>query len=289
MKVGLSTYSLRQVLQKGEMDILQCIEWIAANGGEHVEIVPDGFTLSEKPELAERIVAKTKETKLAISSYTVSADFIQPDRAMLQREIERVKKEVDVARQLGVKRMRHDAAWRPVGECSIAQFEKDLPSIADACRSVADYAQKYDIVTSVENHGFFVQKSDRVRRLIDVVGRDNFRTTLDIGNFLCVDEDPVAAVMNNISFASHVHYKDFYVRPSMADPGEGFFFKTVSGKYLRGAVIGHGDVDIRSVTRVIKSSGYDGFVTVEFEGIEDCRLGSKIGMANLKRLWNECN
>jgi inosose dehydratase len=94
--------------------------------------------------------------------------------------------------------------------------------------------------------------------------------------------------MNNIPFASHVHYKDFYVRPSMADPGEGFF-KTVSGNYLRGAVVGHGDVDIRSVTRVIKSSGYDGFVTVEFEGIEDCRSGSKIGMANLKRLWNECN
>ena len=287
MKVGLSTYSLRQAIQKGEMDVLRCIEWIAANGGEHVEIVPDGFSLSETPELIGRILAKVKETNLAISSYTISADFVQPDRAALQKEIERIRKEVDVARQLGVQCMRHDAAWRPIPECSVAQFEKDLPSIADACRSVADYAQKYGITTSVENHGYFVQKSDRVQRLVNLVGRDNFRTTLDIGNFLCVDEDPVAAVINNVSFASHVHFKDFYVRPSTADPGEGFF-KTISGKFMRGAIVGQGDVDIRSVTRIVKSSGYDGYVSIEFEGMEDCRLGSRIGMANLRRFWNEC-
>ena len=33
-------------------------------------------------------------------------------------------------------------------------------------------------------------------RLINVVDRKNFRTTIDIGNFLCADEDPVAATKN---------------------------------------------------------------------------------------------
>ncbi|MGO4274310.1 sugar phosphate isomerase/epimerase, partial [Paenibacillus sp. TAF58] len=28
-------------------------------------------------------------------------------------------------------------------------------------------------------------------------------------------------------------------------------------------------------------------VTVEFEGMEDCEIGSRIGMNNLRKLWNE--
>jgi len=27
---------------------------------------------------------------------------------------------------------------------------------------------------------------------------------------------------------------------------------------------------------------------VEFEGMEDCQVGSKIGMDNVRRLWDEC-
>lgn len=287
MKIGLSSYSLSRAIKANEMDILQAIEWIARNGGAHVEISPAGFSLSETPALIGQIVKKAKEVGIDISSYTIGANFVQPDAAALKAEIERIKKEVDIAAQLGVKRMRHDAASRPIPECSIARFEKDLPAMADACREVADHANRHGITTSVENHGFFMQKSDRVQRLINVVDRENFRTTIDIGNFLCADEDPVAATKNNIPFASHVHFKDFYFRPLHADPGEGWF-RTLSGNFLRGAIVGQGDVDIRTVVKIIKDSGYDGYISIEFEGMEDCRLGSKIGMANLRRLWDEC-
>lgn len=287
MKVGLSSYSLSRAIRAKEMDILQAIEWIAGNGGEHVEISPAGFSLSETPDLIGQIVAKAKDAGIDISSYTISANFIQPDAAALRAEIARVKKEVDIAAKLGVKRMRHDAASRPIPECSIAQFEKDLPAVADTVRQIADHAAGCGITTSVENHGFFMQKSDRVQRLINTVDRKNFRTTLDVGNFLCADENPVAATKNNIPLASHVHFKDFYLRPFYADPGEGWF-KTLSGNFLRGAIVGQGDVDIRAIIRIIKDSGYDGYISVEFEGMEECKLGSKIGMANLRRLWSEC-
>jgi len=36
MKVGLSTYSLLNDLNSGEMTVLDVIDWIAANGGEHI-------------------------------------------------------------------------------------------------------------------------------------------------------------------------------------------------------------------------------------------------------------
>ncbi|TRC47294.1 sugar phosphate isomerase/epimerase family protein, partial [Mannheimia haemolytica] len=90
---------------------------------------------------------------------------------------------------LGVKLMRHDVASRQ--DTSIIRFQEDLPRIAEACRRIADYAAQYGITTSLENHGYYVQASDRVQAVLHAVGRPNYKTTLDVGNFVCVDEQPV--------------------------------------------------------------------------------------------------
>lgn len=44
---------------------------------------------------------------------------------------------------------------------------------------------------------------------------------------------------------------------------------------------------MRRVLRMIKASGYDGFVTLEFEGMEECREGTRLGLENLRRIWDE--
>ncbi|MBD0382180.1 sugar phosphate isomerase/epimerase family protein [Paenibacillus sedimenti] len=284
MKLGVSSYSLYRALQSGEMDILGVIDWIADQGGEHVEIVPVGFELAGKPELADAIREKAQSRGINVSNYAIGANFATDTEEAYLQEIARVKEEVDLAARLGVKRMRHDVARSD--DTSIHCFHRELDRLVEACRQIADHAAQYGIVTSVENHGYFVQASDRVQTLVQAVDRPNFRTTLDIGNFLCVDEDPVAAVKNNLPYASMVHFKDFYRRPSYLNPGEGWF-KSTSGNYLRGAIIGQGDIDMREVIRVVKGSGYDGYISLEFEGMEECKTGTRIGLDNLRRLWAE--
>lgn len=262
------------------------IQWIADNGGEHVEIVPFGFDLFKNPELVDAIRKKAEDVGIDISNYAIGANFIQKTEQDYENEIKRVMGEVDVAYRLGVKFMRHDVAWRPLPEVTVKQLDEDLPRLAEACRRIADYAAQYGITTSVENHGFFIQGSERVQRLIHAVGRPNFKTTLDVGNFLCVDEDPVVAVKKNLPYASMIHLKDFYYRPFYRNPGEGWF-QTAGGNFLRGAIVGHGDIDMWSVIKAIKRYGYDGYISIEFEGMEDCRVGSKIGLDNARRIWNE--
>jgi sugar phosphate isomerase/epimerase len=93
-------------------------------------------------------------------------------------------------------------------------------------------------------------------------------------------------VRRNLPIASIIHVKDFYLRPSYRNPGEGWF-PTIAGNHLRGAVIGCGDIDMPEVIRIIKASGYSGYVSVEFEGLEDCRFGARASLANLRRLWDE--
>jgi sugar phosphate isomerase/epimerase len=287
MKIGLSTYSLHEAIQAGEMTVLDAIQWIAGNGGECVELSPSGYDFVEDPSLIDEVREKTAAVGIEIASYTFSAQFIQPSEAEYEAEIARVMKHVDIGSRLGVRRIRHDAGFRPPEEATIEQFEIDLPKMAGACRRVADHAARYGITTSVENHGYHVQHSDRVRRLIATVDRPNYRWTVDIGNFMCVDEDPLAAVQKAIGLASNVHFKDFYLRPSHLDPGEGWF-PTAAGHHLRGAIVGHGDIDIRSILKVVKQSGYNDSISVEFEGLEDCRLGSRLGMETVRRLLAEC-
>jgi sugar phosphate isomerase/epimerase len=286
MKLGLSSYSLYSALKSKELDIFEAIEWIAEQGGEHIEIVPMGFSLDDNPDLTDAVRQKAEKVGIEISNYAIGANFIMPDEEQYEQEIERVFKQVDIANRLGVKLMRHDVAWRPIGETSILQFEQDLPRISAACRRIADYAAEYGITTSVENHGYFVQASDRVQTLIHLVNKPNFKTTLDTGNFLCVDENPIKAVKKNIDHASMVHIKDFYYRPEKFDPGEGWF-RTASGNYLRGSIVGHGDIDIYEIIKVIKHSNYGGYISIEFEGMEDCKKGSKISLDNVRRIWEQ--
>jgi sugar phosphate isomerase/epimerase len=286
MRIGVSTYSFWQAMKTGEMDVVGAIEHIAAMGGEHVEIVPLGFDLTTHPELIDAIRQTASKVGIAISNYAIGANFAGLDEISFEQEIQRVMREVDIAATLGVKLMRHDVASSK--DTSIRQFGVDLPRLAEACRRIADYAAPLGITTSVENHGYYVQASDRVQTLIHEVNRDNFRTTLDIGNFVCVDEDPVAAVRNNIPYASMVHIKDFYRRPAASDPGEGWF-RSAGGNYLRGAIVGQGDLDVRTALRIVRESGYDGYLSIEFEGMEPCKEATKIALDNTKRFWDETN
>lgn len=301
MKLGVSTYSLLPAIEQGKMTVLQVVEWIAAHGGAHVEIVPFGFTLLDNPALTDAIRDTAAHVGIEVSNYSVLANFTQADEEAYEREIVRVMREVDVAHRLGAKRMRHDVAWRKRSadeeggaagalwtedSITIMQFESALPQMAKACQRIADYAAQYGITTSVENHLFLVQASDRVQRLLQTVNRPNYKTTLDTGNFLCVDENPMVGVRKNLPYASMVHLKDFHVRSAVRDPGEGWF-RSAYGTHLRGAIFGHGDIDVWSILHHLKTYGYDGYATIEFEGIEDCEMGTRISLENARRIWNE--
>lgn len=287
MKLGLSSYSLARAIKAGEMTVIDVIDWIAEHGGEHIEIVPIGFDLQEDKSLAGKIREKAAAAGIDVSNYAIGANFLKDSQAEFQAEIDRVKQQVDIAAELGVSLMRHDVAGKPPTEdISLSAFEADLPKLTEACQEIAEYAKQYHITTSLENHGFYIQHSERVYRLVKSVNRDNFKTTLDVGNFLCADEDPLLAVQRNMEIASIVHLKDFYRRPPGALLGEGWF-KSAGGYALRGAILGHGDIDMPAIIKEVRSSGFDGYLSLEFEGMEDCVKGSRIGLEQARHLWEQ--
>jgi sugar phosphate isomerase/epimerase len=282
MKIGISSYSFATEFAAGTMDILDAVDWVAETDASHLEIAIAGLgsQLINDPDLVARLKRRAAEKGVLLANYVAPADFQSGDSAA---EIAILKQHIDVAHLLGIIHFRHDVVawnWR---ESDQGELEAALLIIVPACQEIADYAATLGITTSVENHGFFMNNSERVRRLIYAVDRPNFRMTLDVGNFLCVDEMPLSAVGQSLPYASVVHLKDFYIRDSI--PGEGWL-RTLAGRSILGSIVGFGDLPVAEVIQLIKRSGFDGPISIEFEGLEDSRYACATGLANARRLWD---
>ena len=282
MKTSVSAYSYHRLLASGQMDLFQVMDKTKELGFDAIEFVefsaPEGKTLAE---FAAELRAYAEKIGLAISSYTVGANFLQAD---IPAEIERVKGEVDIAAILGVPVMRHDVFYSyPDCYTGIRTFDAVLPIIAPAIREVSEYAATKGIITMSENHGFIAQDADRLLRLFTAVNCPNYRYLCDIGNFICADEDCAVSVGKMKDLIAHVHVKDFFIRSGMEpDPGKGWF-RTRAGNFGRGTIFGQGNIPTFQCLRIIKKSGYNGYVSLEFEGMEDTLQSIEIGLENLKR------
>lgn len=287
MKLGVSLYSFHGYTDPSSLGVKGCIDKVKELGGEGVDIVegPAFETQEEYLAYAKDIGDYLKQVGIEACCFCVGSDFINGSDGDLQKEIERVKGRVDIAAAYGCKFMRHDAtpgfvlAKRNYGK----GFDDALPRLVEGYRAVTEYAQTNGIKTCIENHGFFAQDANRVEKLINAVAHPNFGALVDIGNFSCADEYNPASVGIMAPYAIHAHAKDFHIKSGNGEnPGAGFF-QSRGCNYLRGAIIGHGDVPVRQCINALKRAGYDGYLMVEFEGMEDPIQGISVGLDNLRR------
>ncbi len=284
MKIGVSSYSWARYLREGILDIFGVIKETAQMGFDAIEFsglnAPEGTT--DLVDFARRLKDACAEAGLPIMSYTIGADFLNAEGGW-EAEVERLKGEVDIAATLGAPCMRHDATRGPSPErLSTWDFFQVLPILEKGCRAVTEYAADKGVKTMVENHGRFVQDSDRCEALMIAVNHPNFGALVDIGNFICADDDPVRAVTRMAPYAFHVHAKDFHRKPGCEDPGRGWG-RSRGGDLYRGAIVGHGNIDVRGCIAALYAAGYNGYLSIEFEGMEDNRLALEIGLENLRR------
>lgn len=289
MKFSVSSYSFASRMGDGGMTQMDCVEQAAKMGFEAIEFVDilphDGSTPAE---YAKKLSEACRDAGLEVSNYTFGADFLTGCGGDLDAEVDRVCGQLELAAALGAVSVRHDATTGyPVADRQWRGFDQALPRIADGCRRVTERAQAMGIRTMVENHGIFCQDSRRMEKLVAAVAHENFGLLGDMGNFLCVDENPTDAFGRLAPHIRYLHAKDFHVRSGSGDdPGEGFF-RSRGGNYLRGAVLGHGNVPVRQCMGILKRSGFDGFAAIEFEGMEDPLKALPVGLANLRRYWSE--
>ena len=287
MKIGVSSYSFQTLLKRG-MTYFEACQHARDMGYDGIEFIDLDLAFAPGEDnvesLAKHLRAHCEALDLDIPAYTVAADFLNGRGGAPEDEPARVCRCADIAALLGAKVLRHDAFWR-LGE--LRDWREGVARVVPGIRQVADYAQSLGIRTCTENHGRIMQDSDRVEYLIRAVDHPNYGWLVDMGNFLCADEDPVHAMQTGAKMAVHAHAKDFhYKKQGEFLPKQGWF-GTRGGNHLRGAIIGHGVVDVPACLRLLKEAGYDGWLSVEFEGMEDCIMALKADLENLKAMEAE--
>ncbi len=278
MKISVSSYSFYQYIGQGKLALTDVIGKAHEMGFEAIEFIDLPGTYEEQISLAHTLRAQADALGMTINAYTIGANLYRETAEESAAEVERLKKQVDIAAILGCSVMRHDACYGTGKTGSSRSFGLMLPTIAANARAITEYAATKGIKTCVENHGYIAQDSYRVEQLFNAVAHDNFGLLVDVGNFVCADEDNCAAVSRVAPYAVHVHAKDMY---KSTEPAPGFG-QTRGCNYFKGAIVGEGDVNVEKCLQILHRVGYDGYCSIEFEGSEDCLYGIATGLKNLK-------
>ncbi|MBR4748526.1 MAG: sugar phosphate isomerase/epimerase [Abditibacteriota bacterium] len=283
MKAGVSSYSFGPYFQKYSKKELAAKA--RAIGFEAIEFAGLGIAGDRQQLLDEAAEWKAvcAGEGLEISAYCIGADLLNPRGGSLQGEVKALCDELDIAKALGVGKMRHDITGG-AGDLSLMHFFRVLPTLVEGVREVTGYAKSLGIKTMFENHGYFMQNSERCRALIEEVADPNFGALIDIGNFSCADDNNAVAVKRMLPYVFHVHAKDFYLKPFYEEGSYEGWFASSNGTHICGAVLGEGDVPVKAIFDLIKAAGYDGAVSLEYEGLEDHIEGVTRGCKNLREL-----
>lgn len=274
MKLAVSTYSLSRWCREQNQPLEESIRRIADLGAQGVEFLAfagPNDSHADTLKQATKLRKLAESLKLGVAGYCVGANLLVPPERQA-KVVQRLKHEVDIAAELGVRSMRHDICpgFRDFPDFKGAQtFAAALKVVVPAIREVADHGQQRGLKTTLENHGFFMQAPQRVEKLLNTVDHPNFGLTIDMGNFLCVNADPVAAVRQLAKYVVMAHAKDFHVKHKGPDVPKVGWFETPTAIALRGAVVGHGAIDVPAQLKLLKRARYDGFLSLEFEGMEN--------------------
>lgn len=281
MKYGVSSYSFSQMFRDNQITQIGLIKKAKELGFDGIEFVDMPHFGEITLEDAHLYKEEAQKYGIDIVCFTLAADFLCPSGGSLDAEAEKLCKKIDIAASLGAKLIRHDATGG--SNPDYRTFDDALPVLAEGCKKVTEYAEKLGIRTMVENHGHFCQDALRVEKLVNAVNHKNFGLLVDMGNFLCADNDPALSVSICSRYAFHIHAKDFIVKSgNEVNPGAGFFMSR-GGNFLRGTILGQGNVPVMSCLRAISKAGYEDYICIEFEGCEPCEYAIKTGLDNLKR------
>jgi len=280
MKLAASMWSLVAYAKAGRIDAPAFVRYAAEIGVEGVELL-DVFWREAQREVPE-IMAMLHESGLIVSAYAIGNDLVQPDAQERARQVQRIRDGVDMAQQLGTPLLRVFSG----SEKPSVSVDDGLRWIVDGLREGAAYAAERGITLVLENHGLFAGRADQVRQIIEIVDSPALRANLDTGNFLLVNQDPADAARDLAALTRYVHLKDF--RPVGRDEHVEEAYTGLDGVRFVGTVIGVGEVNLRAVLRALQDAGYDGWLSIEYEGTGDAKHGLEQSVKASRALMREC-
>ena len=273
MQLCLSMWSLHKKYFNEGWNVLDFLNFCREHDIQNVELL-DVFWRDKETELVQ-VKQFLKEHQMTVGAYAVSNDFVNANEALRQKAEDSIKSGIRTALELETKTVRVFAGdLKPDYDFNNAQTY-----IVDGFKRVAPVAESADVIMALENHGKLAGRGDQVRTIIEQVGSANLRSTFDMGNFLLVGQSPLDAMGQLSSLIGHVHVKDFLASK------EGKGYQAISGDYYEGMACGQGEVPIEKLVDQLKQTGYQDYVSLEYEGFGDEISGVLDSFAYLRPLF----
>ncbi|KOH42542.1 sugar phosphate isomerase/epimerase family protein [Sunxiuqinia dokdonensis] len=244
LKLSLNLYSFNSLLSRGERDLFDMLDFCASHNFEAID--PTGYYFPGYPEVpSDGFIFEFKRQAfllgLDISGTGVRNDFASPNASDRRKDVELIKKWVEVAAKLGSPNLRIFA-----GASSHEGFSRDevFEWMAKDIRECCDYAAQFGVMIALQNHNDFLKTADDVDRIFNLVDSDWLGLNLDIGSYR--QKDPYVEIQQNIARAVTWQIKENVWIDGVEAP-----------------------TDYVKLFKIIKESGYRGYLPLETLGPGD--------------------
>ena len=272
MKLAISMWSYFRVWREGRMDIPSFVREAKRAGAEGVELLDFFYNEPGAPrtelfldaaleEKRDAVHEALEETGLPVPIFSVANNFAKPSDEARKIEGDKIEFGVREAARYGARTVRVFAGDLSDG----IGPEEAMGWIVEGLAKASIYAHEMGVSLALENHGRLAGRSSQVLDIVERVrqsaGNDALGANPDTGNFLLVDETSAQAVAAVAPIAKMAHLKDFA-------RGEGPFVADSRIAY-RGVALGEGEADVEACLAALRSAGFDGWTSLEYEGDED--------------------
>lgn len=249
-------------------------KWIGLASTLDVEAIEmyDGFFHTCDAGELRAVHGVMERAGLRTSMLCFSPDFTHPDATERARQVERQKRAIELALELGTRYCRTLSGQRHPE----TPIEEGVGWAIACIRESVRYAEKRGVVLAMENHykdGLwrypeFAQRSEIYLRIVDAIDSPHFGVQYDPSNAILAGEDPLALLERVKHRVVTMQASDRYLRGDarledlrQADGTLGYSPDLCHGE------IGKGLNDYDAIFSILRRIGYDGWISVE-DGVE---------------------
>lgn len=255
-RIAVSTYSYWRYRPDTKLSIEECIDLAAETGFDGVEILHVQMT-DESNATLQRIKQRAFRHGLDLCGFSTHQSFVDPDREKRQENVEHTIKCIELAYAMGIPTIRvNTGRWGTSKNFDELMANKGIEPrlegytdddgfewVNEGLEKCLATAEKCGVVLGLENHWGLGRTAQGVLRVIDAIDSPWLRATLDTGNFLENQYEQYEQLAPETVF---VQAKTYF--------GGGTWYTL--------------EIDYERVADILRSVGYRGYISLEFEGQE---------------------
>lgn len=281
IKLGIASYSYRH-FRSARVPIETVIDKAAEIGAEGVDILHRQMDMGERDPLTADHRAYLRNLKrhafrsgIDLVCLSIHQDFVNPDPAALQKQIEHTEKCIEIAYELGVPCIRlNSGRWKTIQSFTDLMEARGIEPIMPghtedegfawciaAIEQCLKKAEQCGVILALENHWGLTRTPEGLLRILNAISSPWLGGLMDTGNFM---EDPYDKL-------EAIAPKTVYVQAKTYQGGGEWYTL---------------DLDYQRIARILRGAGYTGYVSLEFEGKANPDIAVPQSIAMLRQAFN---